>query len=119
MTQEFRSKMVLRPNEYSTLDLIEEYVRRHSLQKPWEEVLDRSEFEALFNPENETITFRLKDRQGAQHAGVAVAIDTDDLIVMPEHHILNLIGKVFLTHLEQGLPLRAKGSVYHTEVVTN
>lgn len=119
MTQELRSRLTLRPGEYHTLSVIEEYVIRHAQQQPWEDVVARSEFDALYNPETETVTFRLKDRRGAQHAGIAVAIDVDDLAVMPEPRVLSMIGPIFLKHLKQGLPHRARGTAYHTEVVTN
>lgn len=119
MTQEFRERLTLRPEEYHNLAVVEDYVRWNSQQKPWETVLDRSEFDALYNPETETVTFRLKDRKTVKQAGVAVAMDVDDLAVMPEQRIVSMLGNFFMKYLELGLPPRAKGTAYHTEFLNN
>ncbi len=119
MTQDFIKRMTLRPDEYHNLAVIEDYVLRHAQQQPWENVAARSEFDALYNPETETVTFRLKDRQGGNHAGIAVSIDRADLDALPEHHMISTIGPIFLKHLKKGLPSRARGAAYHTELVNS
>ncbi|MBZ9713765.1 hypothetical protein [Deinococcus multiflagellatus] len=119
MTRALFEAVTQQPDQNSQLAVLQEYVERNADPKHFAHILEQADWDVFFQPETETVVFRLKLRRSPPIKGLAVAIDIDDLGVMPEPRFVHMVGNIFLKHLENGLPLRARGAAYHTVFVEN